>query len=202
MVLKSRLLTHRPRMRKLQLILYCSLVIVQQGCNVLTGQGFLFRGVYSAEKSGYRIELISKGYVKFGHDLSESSRAIIQICPLKKDHGRTFRIALTAKPNEGIQMESQNLSFRGREWNWQTSEQLLRDELETAGYGDLDMVELKGSVEVIENSLSGPKGVVLKGQIQSVMVIRADIEYGSQVIKGQPPNKWIEPTELPLCDSP
>jgi hypothetical protein len=68
-----------------------------------------------------------------------------------------------------------------------------------AGYGDVAEEEIKGSVKVIECSLTGPKGVILKGQIKSLIVRRADIVYGYKVMKDRPPREWIQSSELRRC---
>jgi hypothetical protein len=59
--------------------------------------------------------------------------------------------------------------------------------------------EINGSVRVIESSLAGPKGVILQGQIKSLILRRADIVYGYKVMKDRPPREWIGSSELTSC---
>jgi hypothetical protein len=51
------------------------------------------------------------------------------------------------------------------------------------------------------SSLAGPKGVILKGQIKSLIVRRADIVYGYKVMKNRPPMEWIGSSELAACST-
>jgi hypothetical protein len=73
--------------------------------------------------------------------------------------------------------------------------------LERLGYQGLDGLELGGLYRAISSSTSGPKGVVLRGQIDSVTVERAETRYGEEVDTGRPPNSWVGPTEPPGCAS-
>ena len=52
---------------------------------------------------------------------------------------------------------------------------------------------------VTSNSLNGPKGVILKGQIDSVVVQRAETQYGEKVKIDREPSSWVEARELPSC---
>ncbi len=56
-------------------------------------------------------------------------------------------------------------------------------------------------MKVMESSLAGPKGVILKGQIKSLVVRRADIVYGYKIIKDRPQREWIGSSELPPCST-
>ncbi len=87
------------------------------------------------------------------------------------------------------------------EWNRRTSERWLKEALSQAGYRDIAEEELKGSMRVMGSSLAGPKGVILKGQIKSLIVRRADIVYGYKVMKDRPPREWIGSSELPSCST-
>jgi hypothetical protein len=162
-------------------------------------RGFRFYGEYEAEQSRYRIQLISQGYVKPGDDLAESAFAFVQFCPSEQSSGKVFRITLTAVPGQWNKVDSDDLAIPPGEWNWRTSQVWLKATLSQAGYRDIAEEELKGSVRVMENSLAGPKGVILKGQIKSLIVRRANIVYGYKVMKDRPPKEWIGSSELPSC---
>jgi hypothetical protein len=162
-------------------------------------RGFRFYGEYEAEQSHYRIQLISQGYVKPGDDLAESAFALVQFCPTGQGGGKVIRMTLTAAPGQWDKIESDDLPIPSREWNWRTSEGWLKEALSKAGYRAVAEEEIKGSVRVIESSLTGPKGVVLKGQIKSLIVRRADILYGYKVMKDRLPREWIRSSELTSC---
>ena len=164
-------------------------------------RGFRFYGEYEAEQSRYRIQLISQGYVKPGDDLAESAFALVQFCPTEQSSGKSFRIKLTAASGKWNRIESDDLAMPSSEWNWRTSQGWLKEALSQAGYRDIDEEELKGSARVIGSSLAGPKGVILKGQIKSLIVRRADIVYGYKVMKDRPPREWIGSSELASCST-
>jgi hypothetical protein len=173
------------------------LLLLSSGC--LSSRGFRFHGEYEAKESGYRIQLISQGYVNSGDDLANSAFALVQICALPGFMGRPFRIEMTALPNEWISLECQELGLPPTDWK--RPEQLFLALLSRAGYQGPVSEEVKGSVRVIASALSGPKGVILKSQIESLGVLRADIEYGYKVMKDQPPKKWINGSELDECNT-
>jgi hypothetical protein len=106
---------------------------------------------------------------------------------------------MTALPNEWISLECRELGVQPTDWK--EPEQLFLNLLSRAGYKGPIPEEVKGSVRVIVSALSGPKGVILKGQIESLVVHRADIEYGYKVMKDQPPKKWINGSELGGCNA-
>lgn len=162
-------------------------------------RGFRFYGEYEAEQSRYLIYVISQGYVKSGDDLAQSAFALVQFCPAIHSTGRALRLALTATPGQGNKIESDDVTIPSSEWNWRTSGGWLREALSQAGYTDVAENEIKGSVKVMGSALSGPKGVILKGQIKSLIVRRADIMYGYKVIRDRPPREWIQSSELQAC---
>jgi hypothetical protein len=164
-------------------------------------RGFRFYGEYEAEQSRYRIQLISQGYLKPGDDLAESAFALAQFCPTGQSSGKAFRITLTAAPGQWNKIDSDDLAIPSSEWNWRTAQGWLKEALSQAGYRDIADEELKGSVRVMESSLAGPKGVILKGQIKSLIVRRANIVYGYKVMKDRPPKEWIGSSELLSCST-
>jgi hypothetical protein len=162
-------------------------------------RGFRFYGEYEAEKSHYRIQLISQGYVKAGDDLADSAFALVQICPTGQSSGKPFRVTLTATPGQWTRIESNDVAIPSTEVNWRTPQAWLKEALWQAGYRDLSEEELTGTARVISSALTGPKGVILKEQIKSLLVRRDDIIYGYEVMKERPPNEWIASSELPPC---
>jgi hypothetical protein len=161
-------------------------------------RGFRFYGEYEAEQSHYRIQLISQGYVKAGDDLADSAFALVQICPTGQSRAKAFRLMLTATPGQWTRVESNDVAITSTEVNWRTPQAWLKEALWQAGYRDLPEQELTGSAKVIGSALTGPKGVILKGQIKSLIVHRDDIVYGYKVSKERP-KEWIRSSELPPC---
>ena len=162
-------------------------------------RGFRFYGEYEAEQSHYRIQLISQGYVKAGDDLADCAFALVQICPTAQSRGQPFRVTLTATPGQWTKVESEDLAIPSKEVNWRTPQTWLKEALEQGGYQDLSEDELTGSTRVIGSALTGPKGVILKGQIKSLIVRRDDIIYGYKVTKERSPKEWIASSELRHC---
>jgi hypothetical protein len=172
-------------------------LLLMTSCSI--DRGFRFYGEYDAEQSHYRIQLISQGYVKPGDDLAQSALALVQFCPTKQSSGKATRMTLTAAPGQWNKIESDDLAISSRAWNWRTSKGWLKEALSQAGYRGVAEEEINGSVRVIESSLAGPKGVILQGQIKSLIVRRADIVYGYKVMKDRPPREWIGSSELTSC---
>lgn len=166
---------------------------------MFSDRGFRFRATYQAPKSGYQIELLSQGFVKQGNDLSDNAFAIIQICPLAQNHGRPLRFCLLSEPDRWLQMLSSNLDLPQQDWNWRTSLKLFRQELLMAGYSELDTAEVSGSVKVIGSALSGSKGVILEGQIESVKVVNTIIYCDYKFDRNQPVIQWIKSEDLEPC---
>jgi hypothetical protein len=144
--------------------------------------------------------LISKGYVQEGDDLARTAFAVIAFCPTAGSHGRPLRITLTATEGLWIKVDCESLGVVSADLNWISSNQLLTTLLSRAGFDNLTPDEVKGTAKVIVNSLSGPKGVILKGQIKSLEVLQADITYGYDVPKTDPPKTWIRSEEAPSCE--
>jgi hypothetical protein len=105
---------------------------------------------------------------------------------------------LTATPGQWTRVESNDVAIPSTEVNWRTPQAWLKEALWHAGYRDLPEQELTGSAKVMGSALTGPKGVILKGQIKSLIVHRDDIVYGYKVSKERP-KEWIRSSELPPC---
>ena len=174
-------------------------VMSLEGCN-LSGNGFRFSGQYRATRSGYCIYVISKGYVKPGDDLAESAFAVAAFCLTGNSDSRPVLVTLAANPRQWIKLDCEELGIAGADMNWKTSRELLTTLLSKAGYSNLAPEEVQASARVIMNSLSGPKGVILKGQIESLQVLHTDITYGYNVNKSNPPGTWIDVSEFPGCN--
>ena len=159
--------------------------------------GFRFDALYEAPQSGFRIHIVSRGFVAAGSDIAENAFARVQICPTILGKGRPLRFSLSAAPRVARVFESDDGQIASASWN----EKLLRSVLLSAGYGELIAQELSGSFRVISNSLSGPKGVILESQIDSVKVLRAKPEYGHAVMRNRPVKEWVEVSEIASCDT-
>ena len=161
-------------------------------------RGFRFYGEYEAQQSHYRIQLISQGYIKAGYDLADSAFALVQICPTGQSRANAFRLMLTVTPGQWTTVESNDVAITSTEVNWRTPQAWLKEALWQAGYRELPEEELTGSAKVMGSALTGPKGVILKGQIKSLIVHRDDIIYGYKISKERP-KEWIRSSELPPC---
>jgi hypothetical protein len=184
--------------RKLLLVIPLFLFCLS-GCD-MSDMGFRFYAQYEAPRGGYRINLVSQGYVEPGNDLATAAFAIVNFCPVGTSKARPLQMTLVSNPEEWIKLECKGLGVDSTDLNWRTSESVLGDLLIRAGYDDLDTEELKGTAKVIMNSLTGPKGVMLKGQITSVTVLHTDIKYGYRVMKDQPKKQWIDPADVQSCE--
>ncbi|MGH7887850.1 MAG: hypothetical protein ACREPG_08295 [Candidatus Binatia bacterium] len=160
-------------------------------------KGFRFEGRYEAAQSGYRIVVLSRGYVAAGFDIADNAFARVQICPIVAGAARPLRFSLAARPQTPRLFESEDVLTANANW----SEKLLSAVLRTKGYAEPTAEELAGSFRVISNSLSGPKGVVLEGQIGSVKVLRANAEYVAADMKNRPAAEWVRVSELGNCDT-
>lgn len=187
-------------MAKKRLLLVIPLfVFCLTGCD-MSDMGFRFYAQYEGPRGGYRINLVSQGYVEPGNDLATAAFAIVNFCPVGTSMGRPLQITLASNPRQWIKLDCEALAVHSIDLNWRTSEAILRDLLSRSGYQNLTTEELKGAAKVIMCSLNGPKGVMLKGQITSVTVHHTDIRYGYKVLKDQPKRKWIDPADVQACE--
>jgi len=131
-------------------------------------------------------------------DLADSAFALVQICPTGQSRAKAFRLMLTATPGQWTRVESNDVAITSTEVNWRTPQAWLKEALWQAGYRDLPEEELTRSAKVMGSALTGPKGVILKGQIKSLIVHRNDIVNGYKVSKERP-KEWIRSSELPPC---
>ena len=182
-----------PRRRHGIALFVGTIVVAITSC--LFDNGFRFEAEYEARYSGYRMSIVSRGYVAAGHDIADNAYARVRICPIAGGPGRPFRFTLAARPQTPRHFESEEVTAASANW----SEKLLRSVLLTAGYREPTATELAGSYRVISNSLSGPKGVILEGQIDSVKVLRAKPEYGPADMKIRPLADWVAVSELGNC---
>jgi hypothetical protein len=158
---------------------------------------FHFEAEYEAEQSGWGILIVSRGYVSSGYDIADYAFTRVQICPIAGGAGRPFRFSLAARPQAPRLFESEEMLTANAAW----SETLLRAVLQARGYGEPSAAELAGSFRVISNSLSGPKGVILEGQIDTIKVRRAKAEYVAADDKNRPLAQWVTLSELGKCDT-
>ena len=174
-------------------------IILSHGCG-FSDRGFRFTAGYEAVRSGYRIRLVSKGLVKPGDDLASTAFAVAVICPTGSSNGRVLQMTLTEMPREFIKVDCEALGMQAEELKFRRSEDLFTSMLKRSGYDSLAPQEISGSLKVMLNSLSGPKGVILEGQIATIRVLDTKIDYGYDVNAIDPPAKWIEASEYPNCE--
>ena len=163
-------------------------------------QGFTFIGEYKAPQSGFLVRMAARGNIKDGSDVSDKAYSLVRICPVNPKNGIPFEMSLSSVPEESIIMESKTLSISKSEWNWKTSEDLLKKALNLAGYNKVINEELIGCVKVINGSLAGPKGTILKGQIESMEVLISEPGYGVTTKQGNPTFDWVKDLSLKSCE--
>lgn len=183
-------------MVKLPLFVIVWFLLPIAGC---VDRGFQFRGTYEAKASGYRIELLSRGYVRLGEDNANEAASWVQICPLPKVKAQPTQFRLIMPPNFAGTVLT--ISNQQHQWDWRTEAALLRGILTQAGYRNPKVNELNDSVRAIGSSLAGPKGALMQGQGGSLPVIQADLTYGYNLPRDRPSAEWVNPTELPPCNS-
>lgn len=159
-----------------------------------------FSASYHADKS--RLDALVKsattcmvraGGCETGVGTRGSARIIF--CPSANQPGRSFRLAAVIISDTEVQLSSDVKTV-----NWTYSNAApLEVFLSANGFTELDGVEIQRLNHALFNALSGPKGYVLKGQGRAIEVTSATIEYNTSIAVEQPPNNWMEPTELPLC---
>ena len=165
-----------------------------------TDRGFRFQAEYGAPRSGYRLRLISQGWVESGYDLSENAFALVQFCPVAEPGARPFRVSLASRPAAFDRIASADLRLAPTEMKRGTGVGILTGLLSRAGYRSLDSGEVVRTIRVMRSALLGSKGVVLEGQIDSLDVLGTKIDYGYEVVKDRPPESWIRASDLPGCD--
>lgn len=136
--------------------------------------GYEFRtvGLYEAPRSGYSIEISALGFVRAGHDLSDSSSAVAHIRPLDGRKGRLIDLTF-----EGL--ERTRFAIGGSEQGeirrtFRSGPRALADLLARAGYEEISGDEVEETHAVINGALSGPKGTTLRGQSKVLKVVRVD----------------------------
>jgi hypothetical protein len=169
-------------------------------CGCFSGnRGFRFEGEYRAPKSHIEFHVVSQGFVSPDADIADTALALLQICPSGTSDGRPFRLSMVSAPKAWIKIESPDLAMEPGDWNWKTSEAALAKLLEVAGYRGVAVDEIRDLARAMGNSSSGPKGFIMEGQGQSVVVLRADIHYGYAFDETKPQATWIPWSDLSAC---
>ena len=173
-----------------------SLVLLVSGffltsCHPLN-RGFEFVGEYEAPRSNFTIQIVARGNIKGGHDISDEAFSLVRICPLSSSTGKSFELALGSSPDGWIKAESKGLGMGSSDWNWKSAEGLFKGMLDSAGFANVASEEVAGGVKVIEGSLSGPKGAILKGQIESLRVLGTKSQYLMTTMNGRPNIDWVQ----------
>jgi hypothetical protein len=167
-----------------------------QSCDALTQREFRFRGTYLAEKSGYRLELISKGIRGIGDGTIEIHR-FVQICPIQPSRGRQLRFRITEQRSPyTITLVGEDSSIPATAWEWKSHRSILRGILAQAGFEFSNPTELDGTVQVLEAD-----GNVFKGLAKGLTAAQEDwnANYWFGFDRTQPQSQWIKRSELPPC---
>ena len=166
-----------------------------QGCDAWTQKEFRFRGIYVAEKSGYRLEIISQGIRDIGEQSVIDIHRFVQICPIQPNPRKELRFRITSHRSLPADLlVGEDASFPATAWDWRSSQRVLRQMLTQAGFESLDPTEFEGIVNVLE---SAPP--VYEGQVKGLTVKQADWKGDYKFDRTQPQSKWIDRSELPPC---
>lgn len=163
-------------------------------------QIYEFTGEYEAPLAKYRLRMVASGNFKGRQDISEEAFSLVRVCPSTAGIGRPFDLTLVAYSVGSVRAESRELGVALSEWSWNTAEGVFKDMLDRAGFLNVPVEEIKGSVHVIGGSLLGPKGTVLKGQIDSLKVLYTKSKYVAMTRSGRPDTSWIGRMSLQSCD--
>ena len=167
-----------------------------QSCDAWTQKDFRFRGTYLAEKSGYRLELISKG-VREILDGPIAIHRFVQICPIQPSLGRQLRFRITEQRSPyRIVLIGEDGSIPVTEWDWKSHRRVLREILAKAGFEPPNQAELDGTAQVLEATGDVSKGLAV-GLTVKQEEWNADYWFGFD--RTQPQSKWIKSSELPPC---
>jgi hypothetical protein len=167
-----------------------------QSCDALTQREFRFRGTYLAEKSGYRLELLSKGIREIGDGTIEIHR-FVQICPIQPSRGRQLRFRIVEQRSPySITLVGEDASIPATAWEWKSHRSILREILAQAGFELSNPTELDGTVQVLEAN-----GNVFKGLAKGLTAAQEDwnANYWFGFDRTQPQLQWINRSELPPC---
>ncbi len=190
----TRLLT--PMMTPKIGLLCVLLSLGLQGCEAWTKKDFRFRGTYLAEKSGYRLELISKGVREILDGPIEIHR-FVQICPIQPSRGKPLRFRIMEpRSSESITIMGEDASIPPTAWDWKSHRRILRDILAQAGFESPNPSELDGTAQILE-----AQGNVSKGLAAGLTVKQEDwnADYWFGFDRTQPQSTWINSSELPPC---
>jgi hypothetical protein len=169
------------------------LTITLQSCEVFTRRGFHFRGTYLAAQSGYRIEIVARGIRDIGEESIVDIHRLVQICPTQPQQGRSIRFRIHSKRGE---QEILVAAGTPQNWDWRSSQGILRSLLQQSGFTALNQVELEGAQRILE---SAPP--VYDGQVKGLKVERADWNGNFSFNSAQPQTAWIADADLPPCPS-
>jgi hypothetical protein len=176
------------------IVLICGgLTIALQGCESFTRRGFHFRGTYMASQSGYRIEIVAQGIRDIGEESIVDIHRLVQICPTQPKKGRSIRFRINSKRGEQQEiLVAENGTPQN--WDWRSSQGILRSLLWQSGFTVFDRVELEGVQRILE---SAPP--IYNGQVEGLKVERADWDGNFSFNSAQPQTSWIADSDLPLC---
>jgi hypothetical protein len=170
-----------------------SLTILLQGCESFTRRGFHFRGTYLASQSGYRIEIVAQGIRDVGEESIVDVHRLVHICPTQSKKGRSIRFRINSKRGE-----QQNILIAEKgtpqNWDWRSSQGILRSLMQQSDFTSLNQVELEGTQRILE---SAPP--VYDRQVKGLKVERADWDGHFSFNSAQPQTAWIADSALPPC---
>jgi hypothetical protein len=118
-------------------------------------------------------------------------RGLILVCPLYNKTASGIMLNFTeANKIEFTILETEKAGYD--QWDWKTDEKNLERYLTLAGFKDLDVVEVRETVKVINGTMAGPKGTVLTGQTKVLKIWKwiLDMKNGAKKFRKYRINGW------------
>ncbi|MFM7426810.1 MAG: hypothetical protein ACKO7W_17735, partial [Elainella sp.] len=113
-----------------------------QSCTSFFERGFRTDATYAANRSGYRMQIITQGVRETDQDFVLQKFVRIQICPLRAGQGRPVRLRLASDLDRStFTINSDGLVIDDQALTNQTT--TLYQALRLAGYKTLDPAEIR-----------------------------------------------------------
>lgn len=209
------------------LLTLVGLSLLLSSCESYFERTFRTDATYAANRSGYRMQIITQGVRETDQDLMLQKFVRIQICPLRPGQGRPVRLSMASDLNrstftinsDGLMLDEQTLTH-------QTT--TLYQALRSAGYRNLDPAETKAMDGIISRGIyvepfdpqqvatvtqdANGNSVITQGTTDSTLiqdwnqraktlaVISQTEDYDYRFNRNSPPATWIAPNDLAACE--
>ena len=181
-------------------VLLCVLFsLTLQSCEAWTQKGFRFRGVYVAEKSGYRVEMIAQGVRDPEKGTIIDIHRFVQICPTLPNREKPLRFRITTQRSQPFAvLVGEDNSIPAQNWdglslNPVTQVAGLERMIARVGSGRLYWSESMATFIVLGSSPP------ISPFITGLTVKQSDWNDDYQFDRSQPQSSWIDRSELSPC---